>query len=531
MEASPPARPAVLTRAQASLPGARRAVVIGAGSFGTAIAVLLSRAGVRTTLQTRTEEQAGELAESRVEREVPAGRRAAVAAAHRAGLERRGARRLRLPGGPLDQPRECDRGAPDRVARTPHARSSRSPRGSSRPTGSAPTARFARASAPTASPASAVRPTRRRWSTPAPGWSPRPGTRRSPRASPGSSTAPASSASCPTTRSASSWPASRRTPRRSPPARPRRRGSTPPEPRPATSSPRCGGCAEAAGARPESFIGLAGAGDLVATALAPMSRNRRAGELLAQGVPAAEIQLRVAQAVEALESVPLLAHAIERAGLPAPVTGGLARLIDGELPLADWVALVRATVPPRARWQRSRGFWQRLRERLMRWRRARSRQRRDDRLVDAGAVAGSAAMRTFGCARSASRIVGSRSSALATSQKRADDGGDREVLARVADGEGVLAARGRARACGARPPPPSSRRRGSGGRRAGSPAPAAGWRPARGVSRRRCRPGAGSRGRARASSASASATSTRPRKRWEISRPRCQGSWYSSRPA
>ena len=32
------------------------------------------------------------------------------------------------------------------------------------------------------------------------------------------------------------------------------------------------------------MIGLAGAGDLVATALAPQSRNRRAGELLAAGV-------------------------------------------------------------------------------------------------------------------------------------------------------------------------------------------------------------------------------------------------------
>jgi glycerol-3-phosphate dehydrogenase (NAD(P)+) len=124
--------------------------------------------------------------------------------------------------------------------------------------------------------------------------------------------------------------------------------------------------AEAAGARPESFIGLAGAGDLVATALAPLSRNRRAGELLAQGVAPAEIQVRVAQAVEALESVPLLARAIERSGLSAPVTGGLARLIDGQLPLAEWVALVRTTVPPRARWQRSRSFWERLRERLTR---------------------------------------------------------------------------------------------------------------------------------------------------------------------
>ena len=42
--------------------------------------------------------------------------------------------------------------------------------------------------------------------------------------------------------------------------------------------------AEIQGGRPESLIGLAGTGDLVATALAPQSRNRRAGELLAQGV-------------------------------------------------------------------------------------------------------------------------------------------------------------------------------------------------------------------------------------------------------
>src|SRR5918992_1985331 len=39
-------------------PGSRRAVVVGAGSFGTAVAVLLARGGFRTTLQTRTAEQA-----------------------------------------------------------------------------------------------------------------------------------------------------------------------------------------------------------------------------------------------------------------------------------------------------------------------------------------------------------------------------------------------------------------------------------------------------------------------------------------
>ncbi len=118
---------------------------------------------------------------------------------------------------------------------------------------------------------------------------------------------------------------------------------------------------EGLGARPESMIGLAGAGDLVATALARESRNRRAGELLAAGVPAAEIPERIGQAVEALESVPLLARALEAAGVGAPVTSALGRLISGELPLDDWVALVRATVPPPALWRRrpQPGIWRR----------------------------------------------------------------------------------------------------------------------------------------------------------------------------
>src|ERR1700733_6828772 len=124
--------------------------------------------------------------------------------------------------------------------------------------------------------------------------------------------------------------------------------------------------AEAQGGRPESMIGLAGTGDLVATALAPQSRIRRAGELLAQGVPAAEIPSRVGQTVEALESVPLLAKALSVAQIDAPVNTALARLIDGTLPLEEWIAVVRATVPPSPRWRpavRPR-FWRRLWQRV-----------------------------------------------------------------------------------------------------------------------------------------------------------------------
>jgi glycerol-3-phosphate dehydrogenase (NAD(P)+) len=115
------------------------------------------------------------------------------------------------------------------------------------------------------------------------------------------------------------------------------------------------------GGQARTFVGRAGTGDLVATALAPTSRNRSAGELLAQGVPAVEIPERVGQAVEALETVPVLARAIERAGVEAPVTSALARLIEGTLPVDDWVALVRAKQPPPASFRRPSTWWVRLR--------------------------------------------------------------------------------------------------------------------------------------------------------------------------
>jgi glycerol-3-phosphate dehydrogenase (NAD(P)+) len=125
--------------------------------------------------------------------------------------------------------------------------------------------------------------------------------------------------------------------------------------------------ARSRGARASTFVGRAGVGDLVATALAPTSRNRSAGELLSQGVPASEIPGRLGQAVEALETVPLLARAIEAAGIQAPITTALARLIDGSLPLEEWVALVRVAQPePSRKVGRMASWWMRLRARFKR---------------------------------------------------------------------------------------------------------------------------------------------------------------------
>jgi glycerol-3-phosphate dehydrogenase (NAD(P)+) len=95
------------------------------------------------------------------------------------------------------------------------------------------------------------------------------------------------------------------------------------------------------GAELETFNGLAGIGDLTATVLAPGSRNRRAGELLGSGVPAEQIPERIGQASEGLDSVPLIAAAVESAGVDAGGLSGLAALIEGELTAVEWVAGLR----------------------------------------------------------------------------------------------------------------------------------------------------------------------------------------------
>ncbi|MET0305170.1 MAG: NAD(P)H-dependent glycerol-3-phosphate dehydrogenase, partial [Solirubrobacterales bacterium] len=95
------------------------------------------------------------------------------------------------------------------------------------------------------------------------------------------------------------------------------------------------------GAELETFSGLAGVGDLTATVLAPSGRNRRAGELLGRGTPAAEIPAMIGQASEGLDAVPLLAAAIAASGNSAEALSGLAALIGGEIDAEAWVAGLR----------------------------------------------------------------------------------------------------------------------------------------------------------------------------------------------
>ena len=98
------------------------------------------------------------------------------------------------------------------------------------------------------------------------------------------------------------------------------------------------------GSRAETFAGLAGAGDLVATVVASGSRNRRAGELLAQGMPSADIASYLGHAAEAVDSVPLLAEAARQAHLDSPALQNLAALVCGDIDAERWAAAVTEPV-------------------------------------------------------------------------------------------------------------------------------------------------------------------------------------------
>jgi glycerol-3-phosphate dehydrogenase (NAD(P)+) len=94
------------------------------------------------------------------------------------------------------------------------------------------------------------------------------------------------------------------------------------------------------GGRSETFAGLAGAGDLVATALASGSRNRRAGELLSQGVPPEQISPMLGHVAEAVDLVPLLAGVARDEHLETPALQSLAELVEGQIDPEQWTATV-----------------------------------------------------------------------------------------------------------------------------------------------------------------------------------------------
>jgi glycerol-3-phosphate dehydrogenase (NAD(P)+) len=101
----------------------------------------------------------------------------------------------------------------------------------------------------------------------------------------------------------------------------------------------------ALGARAETFMGLSGLGDLVLTATGDLSRNRKVGQLLAQG-------MSLQQAVDSLghvaEGVYSARTAVQRAralGVDMPISEGVVALLEGRLQPGQAVAALMGRDP------------------------------------------------------------------------------------------------------------------------------------------------------------------------------------------
>jgi glycerol-3-phosphate dehydrogenase (NAD(P)+) len=101
----------------------------------------------------------------------------------------------------------------------------------------------------------------------------------------------------------------------------------------------------AAGAHPLTFAGLAGVGDLIATCMSPLSRNRHAGELIASGVPWPEAGKRLSGVAEGVATVSgaldlAAAHSVEM-----PIAEQVRSVVFEQRPPLEAVAALMARSP------------------------------------------------------------------------------------------------------------------------------------------------------------------------------------------
>ena len=84
------------------------------------------------------------------------------------------------------------------------------------------------------------------------------------------------------------------------------------------------------GCREETFSGLAGVGDLIVTATSRHSRNNRAGYLIGTGKSVEEAKSEVGMVVEGINAIPAALALSKRCGVEMPITFATSRVIAGK---------------------------------------------------------------------------------------------------------------------------------------------------------------------------------------------------------
>jgi len=91
----------------------------------------------------------------------------------------------------------------------------------------------------------------------------------------------------------------------------------------------------ALGADPMTFSGLAGLGDLAATCMSPLSRNRGFGERLGKGQTVDEAIAQTVQTAEAVKSCRSILDLAQKHDVEMPITAGVVRVLYGGMTVGD----------------------------------------------------------------------------------------------------------------------------------------------------------------------------------------------------
>jgi glycerol-3-phosphate dehydrogenase (NAD(P)+) len=100
----------------------------------------------------------------------------------------------------------------------------------------------------------------------------------------------------------------------------------------------------AAGAQPMTFAGLAGVGDLIATCMSPLSRNRRAGELMASGISWADAAAQLNGVAEGVDTVRGALQLARADGVEMPIAEQVEAVVHGGRPPMEAVAELMSRV-------------------------------------------------------------------------------------------------------------------------------------------------------------------------------------------
>ena len=98
----------------------------------------------------------------------------------------------------------------------------------------------------------------------------------------------------------------------------------------------------ALGARPETLMGLSGLGDLVLTCTGDLSRNRRLGLALGRGVPLQQALAEIGQVVESMVTANEVMRLAERHGLDLPIAHHVRAVLRGEMTPPEALAAMMA---------------------------------------------------------------------------------------------------------------------------------------------------------------------------------------------